>query len=220
MSGSFTVSQNALVAHKLTQLRRETLTCGEYSHIVRQISLLLAYEVTLSLPAEDIPFEGAGWKISGKYLGNDPVIVPILRTGLVMAEAFREIMPQTLTGHIGLHRDKSDPKRKILEYLVSLPSLDNRLIILLDPVIATGGTASRALDILKKHGAKNISFVSLIISIHAKNKLMHGDNNHKDVNFYCASEDPEFNDETGRVIPGLGSVSEKLFGFKTIEKAS
>ena len=160
MNGGFTTSRNALAAHKLTQLRREPLACAEYRQLVRHISLLLAYEVTLALPAEEVKFEARGWQASGTSLGIDPVIVPILRTGLVMAEAFQEVMPQTLTGHIGLHRDKGDPNRRLLQYLVSLPELKGRLVILLDPVIATGDTACRALEIAKRRGAQDISFVS------------------------------------------------------------
>src|SRR6202795_1257021 len=90
MNGGLTTSRNALAAHKLTQLRREPLACAEDRHLVRHISLLLAYEVTVALPAEEVKFEARGWPASGTFLGIDPVIVPILRTGLVMAEAFQE----------------------------------------------------------------------------------------------------------------------------------
>jgi uracil phosphoribosyltransferase len=211
MNGSFTTSGNALVAHKLTQLRREPLACAEYRHLVRHISLLLAYEVTVALPAEAMKFEIRGWPASGTSLGIDPVIVPILRTGLVMGEAFQEVMPQTLTGHIGLHRDKGDPNRKLLQYLVSLPDPKGRLVILLDPVIATGDTACRALEIAKRRGAENISFVSLVVSRPGRDRLVR---DHSDVHFYCAAVDETVN-EAGQVLPGLGSVSERLFGFRT-----
>ncbi len=211
MSGGFTTSRNALIAHKLTQLRREPLACAEYRHLVRHISLLLAYEVTVSLPAEEVTFEVRGRPASGASLGIDPVIVPILRTGLVMGEAFQEVMPQTLTGHIGLHRDKGDPNRKLLQYLVSLPDAKGRLVILLDPVIATGDTACRALEIAKRRGADNISFVSLVVSRPGRDRLVR---EHPDVHFYCAAVDETVN-EAGQVLPGLGSVSERLFGFRT-----
>lgn len=211
MGGGFTTSRNALAAHKLTQLRREPLLCAEYRHLVRHISLLLAYEVTLALPAEKIRFEVRGCQASGTTLGSDPVIVPILRTGLVMAEAFQEVMPQTLTGHIGLHRDKGDPRRKLLQYLVSLPEMNERLVILLDPVIATGDTACRALEIAKRRGAQNISFVSLVVSRPGRDRLVQ---QHPDVHFYCVAVDDTVN-EAGQVLPGLGSVSERLFGFRT-----
>ena len=211
MNGGFTTSRNALAAHKLTQLRREPLACAEYRHLVRHISLLLAYEVTLALPAEEVKFEARGCQASGTTLGIDPVIVPILRTGLVMAEAFQEVMPQTLTGHIGLHRDKGDPNRKLLQYLVSLPDPKGRLVILLDPVIATGDTACRALEIAKRRGADDISFVSLVVSRPGLDRLVQ---EHPDVHFYCVAMDETVN-EAGQVLPGLGSVSERLFGFRT-----
>jgi uracil phosphoribosyltransferase len=209
--GNFAASPNKLVAHKVTQLRRDPLNCADYRQIMRHISTLLAYEVTLQLPYEEFPFEVRGCKTSGIYLGNDPVIVPILRTGLIMAEAFQEVMPQTLTGHIGIHRDKSKPDRKLLEYLVSLPDLKDRLVILLDPVIATGDTAKRAIELVKRRGAENIRFVSIIISEKARDILT---TKHHDVRFYCAEVDEKVND-IGQVLPGLGSVSERLFGFKT-----
>ena len=211
MKGGFTTSRNALAAHKLTQLRREPLACAEYRHLVRHISFLLAYEVTSALPVEEVGFEVRGCQASGKVLGADPVIVPILRTGLVMAEAFQEVMPQTLTGHIGLHRDKGDPNRKLLQYLVSLPEMNERLVIMLDPVIATGDTACRALEIAKRRGARNISFVSLVVSRPARDRLA---KTHSDVRFYCVAVDETVN-EAGQVLPGLGSVSERLFGFRT-----
>jgi uracil phosphoribosyltransferase len=216
MNGRFTASRNALAVHKLTQLRREPLVCSEYRHLVRHISLLLAYEVTLALPAETVTFEVRGCQASGIALGSDPVIVPILRTGLVMAEAFQEVMPQTLTGHIGLHRDKGDPNRKLLQYLVSLPEMDERLVILLDPVVATGDTACRALEIAKRRGARNISFVSLVISRLGRDRLV---TEHPDVHFYCVAVDETVN-EAGQVLPGLGSVSERLFGFRTRSAAT
>jgi uracil phosphoribosyltransferase len=178
---------------------------------VRHISLLLAYEVTLALPAEEVRFEVRGWQASGTSLGIDPVIVPILRTGLVMAEAFQEVMPQTLTGHIGLHRDKGDPNKKLLQYLVSLPDMKGRMVMLLDPVVATGDTACRALEIAKRRGAQNISFVSLVVSRPGRDRLVQ---EHPDVHFYCAAVDEAVN-EAGQVLPGLGSVSERLFGFRT-----
>jgi uracil phosphoribosyltransferase len=211
MSGSFTTSCNALIAHKLTQLRREPLACAEYRHLVRHISLLLTYEVTVSLPADELTFEVRGCQTHGTSLGIDPVIVPILRTGLVMGEAFQEVMPQTLTGHIGLHRDKGDPDRKLLQYLVSLPDPKGRLVILLDPVIATGDTACRALEIAKRRGAETISFVSLVVSRPGRDRLVR---EHPDVHFFCAAIDETVN-EAGQVLPGLGSVSERLFGFRT-----
>jgi uracil phosphoribosyltransferase len=178
---------------------------------VRHISLLLAYDVTVTLPAAEVTFEVRGCQASGASLGIDPVIVPILRTGLVMGEAFQEVMPQTLTGHIGLHRDKGDPNRKLLQYLVSLPDAKGRLVILLDPVIATGDTACRALEIAKRRGAENISFVSLVVSRPGRDRVVR---EHPDVHFYCAAVDETVN-EAGQVLPGLGSVSERLFGFRT-----
>jgi len=211
MNGRITTSQNALIAHQITRLRREPLGCAEYRGILRNISLLLAYEVTLNLPVEKITFQVRDWPASGAVLGNDPVIVPILRTGLIMAEAFQEVMPQTLTGHIGIHRDKDDPEKRLLQYLVSLPDLSDRLVVLLDPVIATGETADRAVQIVKRRNAKNVCFGSVIVSKPAMDKLFAA---HGDVHFFCGAAD-EIVNEVGQVLPGLGSVSERLFGFKT-----
>jgi uracil phosphoribosyltransferase len=221
MQDNFRVSPNQLVAIKLTRLRRFAfardrdtyLDCAEYRQLMREIGMLLAYEVANELQTETVDFEiPTRGSASGTLLiGNYSVVVPILRTGLVLAEGFQSVLSHTHTGHIGLHQNKST-KRELIEYLVVLPdpSPSDRLFILLDPVIATGETAHRAITIVKEHGATKIIFVSLIASSEARERLSR---DHHDVRFYTATIDEKLED--GRVYPGLGSVSELLFGFKT-----
>lgn len=223
MPGSLSVSANKLIAIKLARFRRfssafrgagEYLDCAEYRQLMREIGMLLAYEVGDDLSVEKIEFETPrGMAVGAALRGNFSVVVPILRTGLVLAEGFQSVLSHTHTGHIGLHRIKDHPERQLLQYLVVLPDPDppDRLFIIIDSVIATGDTADRAIRLVKEHGATNISFVSVIASRPAISRLTQ---EHDDVNFYTTEIDDVL-DEHGRVLPGLGSVSELLFGFKT-----
>lgn len=186
--------------------------------LMREIGMLLAYEVANDLSTKKNPVETPRGNADGTFLhGNYSAVVPILRTGLVLADGIQAVLSHTHTGHIGLHRDKDHPEHKILQYLEVLPVADppDRLFIVADPVIATGDTADQALRILKAHGAKKISFVSVITSQKAKDRLS---NDHPTVKFYVAAVDEEV-DPSGRVVPGLGSVSELLFGFRTTTSA-
>lgn len=211
MNETLFVTRNPLILHKLTQLRKEPFDCAEYREVMRHIGLLLASEISLSLPAKNVTFTSRGILTKGTSLSCELVVVPILRTGLVLSEAFQEVVPNTLTGHIGIHRDKNDPSRKLMQYLVSLPDLAGATVLLFDPVIATGDTAIRAIEIIKRNHAAKIYFVSIVIS---KKSLCRFSKEHPDILFYCAAVDSDLNSE-GQVLPGLGSVSERLFGFKT-----
>lgn len=229
MQDNFTVSTNQLIAIKLSRMRSyekfvqleqaqgKYLDCAPYRQFMHEISTLLAYEVAGDLLTEEKDIETSRGKAQGVLLkGNYSVLVPILRTGLSMAEGFQMVLSHTHTGHIGLHHDKDDPDRRLLEYLVVLPNPDppDRLFIILDPVIATGETAHKAITILKNHDVRNISFACLIASRHARAFLS---NKHPDVRFYATAIDDGLDPGTGRVIPGLGAVSELLFGYKTTE---
>lgn len=226
MNGSkFHISDHPLVAMKLTRLRREEdrnlspeqrLSCGAYSQLMKEISTLLAYEATRDLPTDKQEFETTRGRAAGSAPRHDtPVIVPILRSGLVMAQAFLDVLPYAHTGHIGIHRDKSDPERKTIEYLVILPDPDppERLYLLLDPVVAEGDTVCRAIESLKQIGVRRIRLVSLIVSSKGRDLLA---KKHPDVEVYCAAVDERVNPR-GEVEPGLGSVSEHLFGFKALD---
>jgi uracil phosphoribosyltransferase len=221
------VSTNQLVAIKLTRMREfaalsrrgdRYLDCAPYRQLMREICMLLAYEVAGDLPIEEKIFETPYGMATGKFLRGHhySVVVPILRTGLIMAEGFQTVFSHTHAGQIGLHRDKTS--RELLQYVIVLPDADpsDRLFIVLDSVIATGETADRALSILKDHGATNISFVGLVASRPGIERLA---KDHPKVRFYLAAVDDGLDDKEGWVIPGLGAVSELLFGFRSTRTA-
>ena len=224
MRGEFNISTNKVMAIKLARLRAFVAPpddpteyypdCAAYKHFMREIGMLLAYEVAKDLTTMDVRFDTPRGEATGKRLsGNYSVVVPILRTGLILAEGFQTVLSHTHTGHIGLHKDKDHPEAGLIEYLVVLPNPDppTRLFIVLDSVVATGETADRAINLIKEHGATNISFGSVVTSRLARDRLTKA---HPDVRFYAAAVDEEL-DAAGRVVPGLGSVSELLFGFRT-----
>jgi len=184
-----------------------------------EISLLLAYEATSNLPTNNVEVITERGITSGAALkSNEPAVIPVLRSGLIMADGFRHALPQAVIGHIGIHQSKQT--RQMTEYMASLPSPEDRLFIILDPVIATGDTACRAIEILLEHGvaASNIIFVAFIASESGKNRVL---SEHPEIRICCASIDAGIdNNGTGlnasfQVVPGIGSVSKKIFGFQT-----
>jgi len=202
-------------------MRSDKLPSLEFKRLMREIAMLMAYEVTADLETDPSDIETARGKARGAELrGERPVVVPILRSGLVMAEGIQEVMPRTLTGHIGIHRDKN--RHEITEYFTSLPIAADRIFIVVDPVIATGETSCRAIESLQEIGVEEsrIRFVSLVVSAAGRDRIVHM---HRNVKVYCASidrgnEDDEHHsglNDSYQVMPGIGSVSERLFGFKT-----
>jgi len=229
MQDNFTVLTNKSLRLKLTELRecaaraekRQIFDCDDYSRLMREIGIGLAYEAAKDLATEQRPVYTPYGKAVGTFLQSRPVVVPVLRSGLTLAEGFQTVLSNDMhTGYIGIHRDKNDLQRELLQYVIILPDPDppDRLFIVLDPVIATGDTADQALNILKEHGATNISFMSLVVSQPAQDRLAKA---HSDVRFYAVSIDEELDlDHPGRVRPGIGSVSGNLFGFRTTTEPS
>ncbi|NPV44175.1 MAG: uracil phosphoribosyltransferase [Firmicutes bacterium] len=204
------VFDHPLIQHKLTIIRDETTGAKEFRELVEEVSMLMAYEVTRSLPLEDVeintPICRAKCKmISGKKLG----IVPILRAGLGMVNGMLKLIPAAKVGHIGLYRDPETLKP--VEYYCKLPpDVHERELILLDPMLATGGSASAAIDFLKEKGATNIKLMCLIAApegIEAVHKR------HPGVEIYTAAVDQCLNDHA-YIVPGLGDAGDRLFGTK------
>ncbi len=205
-----TILDHPLIKHKITILRSVETGTNEFRKIVSEISMLMAFEVTRDLPLEEVevqtPLEKCtGYKLSGKKLG----LVPILRAGLGMVDGMLSILPSAKVGHIGLYRD---PKTlKPVEYYIKLPSdVSERDILLLDPMLATGGSAIDAIDSLKKRGVKSIRLINLIAApegVEAVHKA------HPDVDIYIAALDRELNDHA-YILPGLGDAGDRLFGTK------
>lgn len=202
--------KHPLIQHKLTIIRDKNTGSRDFRLLVKEVSLLLGYEVTSDLPLEEVEIETPlvktkSYVIAGKKLG----IIPILRAGLGMVDAMLELMPAAKVGHIGLYRDPETLQP--VEYYCKLPSdVSERKLIVVDPMLATGGSAAAAITFLKEKGANDIKLVNIIASpegIREVQKL------HPDVDIYVASIDERLNDH-GYILPGLGDAGDRLFGTK------
>jgi len=204
------IFEHPLIRHKITLLRDKRTNTKEFREIVSEIAMLMGYEVTRNLPLEEIEVEtpvgkGKGYKISGKKLG----IVPILRAGLGMVDGMLQLLPIAKVGHIGLYRDPETLEP--VEYYCKLPSdAAEREIVVLDPMLATGGSASAAINFLKARNITNIKLMCLIAARPGLEKII---NDHPDVEIYCAAVDEKLNSH-GYIVPGLGDAGDRLFGTK------
>ena len=194
--GKFQVISHPLIQHKLSILRRTTTSTKDFRELVNEIAMLMGYEVLRDLPLEDVEIETPITKTTQKQLaGKKLAIVPILRAAKV--------------GHIGMYRDEETLQP--VEYLVKLPEdIDQRQIFVVDPMLATGGSAILAVDSLKKRGAANIKFVCLVSAPEGVKALQEA---HPDIDIYTATLDEKLN-EHGYIVPGLGDAGDRLFGTK------
>ncbi|MBS2040767.1 uracil phosphoribosyltransferase [bacterium] len=207
---SVTVIDHPLIQHKLTLMRDRTTGPKDFRELLEEIAMLMAYEVTRTIALEDIQVQGPlgpcdGKTIAGKKLG----VIPILRAGLGMVGGILRLVPNAKVGHIGLYRDESTLQP--VEYYCKLPEdLSERDLFLLDPMLATGGSAAAAVEFLKKRGArsKNIKFLCLLCSPRGIEVLQKSD---PEVDIYTASIDQSLN-ERGYILPGLGDAGDRLFG--------
>ena len=197
--GKFQVISHPLIQHKLSILRREDTSTKDFRELVNEIAMLMGYEVSRDLPLEEVEIQTPIIKTVQKQLsGKKLAIVPILRAGIGMVDGFLSLVPAAKVGHIGMYRDEETLEP--VEYLVKLPEdIDQRQIFVMDPMLATGGSAILAVDSLKKRGAANIKFVCL--------------DAHPDIDIYTASLDERLN-ENGYIVPGLGDAGDRLFGTK------
>lgn len=205
-----TVLDHPLIKHKVSILRDQETGTNEFRKIVSEISMLMAFEVTRNLPVEEINIktpleECTGYRLAGKKLG----LVPILRAGLGMVDGMLSILPSAKVGHIGLYRDPETLKP--VEYYLKLPTdISDRDIFLLDPMLATGGSAIDAIDSLKRAGVKSIRLINLIAAPEGVKAVQES---HPDVDIFIASLDRELNDHA-YILPGLGDAGDRLFGTK------
>jgi len=204
------VFDHPLIQHKVSLLRDKNTNTKEFRELVSEIAMLMGYEVTRNMPLKEVEIEtpvgiAKTNVISGKKLG----IVPILRAGLGMVEGMIKLLPMAKVGHIGLYRDPESLQP--VEYYCKLPmDAEERDIVILDPMLATGGSASAAIKFIKDKGVKNIKLMCLIA---AKEGIRRINTDHPDVEIYCAAVDEELNDH-GYIIPGLGDAGDRLFGTK------
>lgn len=208
--GKVFVFDHPLIQHKLTYIRDKNTGTKQFRELVDEVAGLMAYEITRDLPLEDItvetPVSTAKAKIlAGKKLG----VVPILRAGLGMVDGILRMIPAAKVGHIGLYRDPETLKP--VEYYVKLPhDVSEREFIVIDPMLATGGTAAEAIHCLKRRGAKSIKLMCLIAAPEGVDAVQKA---HPDVDIYLAALDEKLNDH-GYIVPGLGDAGDRLFGTK------
>jgi uracil phosphoribosyltransferase len=208
--GKVYVFDHPLIQHKLTYIRDKNTGTKEFRELVEEVATLMAFEITRDLPLEEVEIETPVSKakskvIAGKKLG----VIPILRAGIGMVDGILKLIPAAKVGHIGLYRD---PKTlKPVEYYVKLPTdVEERDFIVVDPMLATGGSAVEAINALKKRGAKSIKFMCLIAAPEGVEAVKKA---HPDVDIYIAALDEKLNDH-GYIVPGLGDAGDRLFGTK------
>lgn len=209
MQGVTTVD-HPLVGHKLTILRSKETPTSVFRQLMREVATLLCYEVTRDLPLEDVEIETPVTRMRGKRLaGRKLVFTPILRAGMGMLEGMLELVPAARVAHIGMYRD---PKTlRPVEYYFKAPvDVSERLVIVIDPMLATGYTAVAAIDRLKQHGVKEIRFVCVVAAPEGVEVLRSA---HPDVPIWTASVDERLNDHS-YIVPGLGDAGDRIYGTK------
>ncbi len=203
------IIDHPLVQHKLNLMRSRDCPTQEFRQLLKEIAMLMGYEMTQDLSLERHVIQTPIAEIEASFLsGKQLAIVPILRAGLGMSDGLYDLVPFARIGHIGLYRDAET--KKPVEYLVKLPSTEDRRFIVVDPMIATGHSAAYAVDVLLKHGAsiENITFMALVAAPEGI-KVFH--DQHPDVKLYIASLDDHLN-ENAYIVPGLGDAGDRLFG--------
>ena len=208
LMSTFHLVDHPLIQHKLTIMRDKHTSTKAFRELLNEISMLMGYEVTRDLPLEDIEIETPIQKATFKRLaGKKLAIVPILRAGLGMVDGLTNLIPSARIGHIGLYRDP-DTHLPVEYYCKMPPDISERLVIIVDPMLATGGSASDAITMVKKRGAQNIILMCLVAAPEGLAKVQA---DHPDVDVYSAALDEKLNDHA-YIVPGLGDAGDRIFG--------
>jgi len=204
------IFDHPLIQHKVSLLRDKNTSAKEFRELVAEISMMMGFEVTRDIPLKEVEIETPIGLAKTKVIsGKKLAFVPILRAGLGMVEGLLSLVPMARVGHIGLYRDHETLEP--VEYYCKLPEdIEDRDVVVLDPMLATGGSACDAIKFIKARGVKNIKFVCLIAS---QTGIAHLHSVHPDVSVYCAAVDEYLNDN-GYIVPGLGDAGDRLFGTK------
>lgn len=208
--GQLHIIDHPLIQHKLTYMRKKETGSKDFRILLDEISMLMGYEVTRDLPLRDYEIETPITKMTGKVIsGKKLAVIPILRAGLGMVNGILELVPVAKVGHIGLYRDPDT--HKPVEYYCKLPTdIGERIVIVVDPMLATGGSASDAITMLKKRGCTNIRLMCLVAAPEGVTAVQAA---HPDVDIYTAALDEKLN-EHAYIVPGLGDAGDRLFGTK------
>jgi uracil phosphoribosyltransferase len=210
MSQQPIILNHPLIQHKLSILRREDTDTKMFRELVTEIAMLMCFEATRDLATEEVEIKTPVAPCKARQLkGKQPAIVPILRAGLGMVDGMQELLPQSRVGHIGLYRD---PETSLpVEYYCKLPDdIAEREVFIVDPMLATGGSAIDAIGQIKKRGVANIRFMCIIAAPEGLKALNEA---HPDVKIYCAALDDHLN-EHNYIVPGLGDAGDRIFGTK------
>ena len=208
--GKVHVFDHPLIQHKTALMRKTSTSVKEFRELAKEVAMLMGYEATRDLPLKEVEIETPICTTKMKMLdGEDIAIVPILRAGLGFVDGMLALVPNAKVGHIGLYRDPET--HKPVEYYCKLPvDIDKRKIFVVDPMLATGGSAAAAIDFIKQRGGKDIVFMCLIAAPEGIEVLQ---NAHPDVDIYIAAKDEKLN-ENAYIVPGLGDAGDRLYGTK------
>ncbi len=208
--GKLNIIDHPLIQHKLTIMRSKDTGSKDFRELLNEISLLMGYEITRDLPLQDVEIETPLCKMRAKEIaGKKLAIVPILRAGIGMVDGLLTLLPVAKVGHIGLYRNEET--HKPVFYYCKLPEdIQNRLVIVTDPMLATGGSASDAISMLKEKGCTQIKLMCLVSAPEGVAKVQA---DHPDVDIYVAALDEKLN-ENAYIVPGLGDAGDRIFGTK------
>jgi uracil phosphoribosyltransferase len=203
------ILKHPLLTHKLTLLRRKETGTKDFRETLEEIAGLMAYEITRDLPLRDITIETPLGKCDTQELAREVVIIPVLRAGLGMVDGISNLIPTARVGHIGMYRDHETllPTTYYSKFPANLP---DAVVMVLDPMLATGGSSTAAIQILKDHGANTIKLVCVVGAPEGIQRIR---KDHPDVQIYIAGLDEKLN-ENGYIVPGLGDAGDRLFGTK------
>jgi len=204
-----TVLDHPLIIHKLTKLRRAETCTKEFRENLDEIAALMAYEITRDLPLKKVDIKTPLAPMTTGELARDVVLIPVLRAGLGMVDGITRLIPIAKVGHIGLYRDHETLK-PMTYYAKFPPNLPDSIAMVLDPMLATGGSATVAISILKENGASNIRLICIVGTPEGVARI---GKDHPDVDIYLAALDDGLN-EHGYILPGLGDAGDRLFGTK------
>ena len=208
--GKVYVFDHPLIQHKVSLMRMKETSVKEFRELAQEVAMLMGFEATRNLPLKDVEIETPITKTTTKMLeGEDIAIVPILRAGLGFVDGMLALVPNAKVGHIGLYRDPETHEPH--EYYCKLPKdIEKRQIFVVDPMLATGGSAVAAIDFIKQRGGKNITFMCLIAAPEGIRALHEA---HPEIDIYIAAKDDHL-DENAYIVPGLGDAGDRLYGTK------